>query len=844
MCLPFLLTAAVMAQAPDFALTTPHIDLRGHGAAVTSLRLDPTGGGAYGPNLVAELTVAGLEATDAAKVETAPHEVRLGGLARRLPRPLRIEHDNTPVPLTPGHSLGQSFTVKNGGFSALRILTPTWNTRDAGLTMRLRREGPAGELVREQLITGIQDNQQTELTFDRQPPGAYYVEISAPVGTVGWWSDSKDVYPDGTAFVDGQPQPERDRSLEVDVDDPVPATLLLSAAGPELTVRCAWETSAKGRLEGPQLLWRTPWTKDGYDVSPNSGAVFSHYYTDRQRYLPAEQMKRQTTNYGPGLEGSWLQMAGYAKADVRVSARGLAFNWSATKDRLTHYIPAAAQADAAQWIIEARPPREALPADWPAFFTDDAALDVDLNRLLYERVMSYPGGGSTPWVAWSGLTGDWYAGPRRAEQRAAITGLVVGADGYVHTWGAAAGWPFPDNKQYDTRHFDTNARFIQAAWLYYCWTRDKTLLEGQADRLRRAMAFQLHELHGADGLIITASKDVNGRHKGIGDNYWDILPFGHLDAYVNAYFLYSLRAMGEIEKVLGGQPPVDYDALYAKCRAAYDRTFWDEAAGRYIGCVDIDGKQHDYGFTFVNLEALYHGQGDAAKARRIYDWLENGTTWQGKRDIYSRWVFAPRTTTIYNPRWGAGAPPPPAGAGEPWWMFGWGGTAWEEQCQDGGAIFYTSFYDLMDRRRFFGVDNAWKRFSEILARYREPDRLCGGSPLFRGEHPQQQDPGSVGLDIPFPESGLVPCWFVFGLLGAEPDMAGLHVRPALPTGMNRAGVRNLAWGGEIWTLTVTRDGDGYRLDLVSPQHHHSARVTAGGEATLVSAERIVASAAR
>ena len=171
-------------------------------------------------------------------------------------------------------------------------------------------------------------------------------------------------------------------------------------------------------------------------------------------------------------------------------------------------------------------------------------------------------------------------------------------------------------------------------------------------------------------------------------------------------------------------------------------------------------------------------------------------------------------------------------------MFGWRGTAWEEQCQDGGAILYTSYYDLMNRRRFFGADNAWQRFSEILTRYRDPDRLCGGPPLFRGEHPQQLNPGSVGADIPFPESGLVPCWFVFGVVGAQVDAAGLHIKPALPQALGRAGVRNLAWAGQTWTITVERAADGYRVELVSPGRRHSATVDAGGEVTMRSPDGI------
>lgn len=93
--------------------------------------------------------------------------------------------------------------------------------------------------------------------------------------------------------------------------------------------------------------------------------------------------------------------------------------------------------------------------------------------------------------------------------------------------------------------------------------------------------------------------------------------------------------------------------------------------------------------------------------------------------------------------------------------------------------------------------------SEILERYREPDQLCGGPPLFRGEIPQQANPGSVGLDIPFPESGLVPTWFLYGLAGVQPTPEGLRIAPNLPQALPWLVIRNLSYRGLTLDLYVT-----------------------------------------
>ncbi len=118
-------------------------------------------------------------------------------------------------------------------------------------------------------------------------------------------------------------------------------------------------------------------------------------------------------------------------------------------------------------------------------------------------------------------------------------------------------------------------------------------------------------------------------------------------------------------------------------------------AGRFAGCVDNDGARHDYGFTFVNMDAAAYGLADPEQVRRIYHWMEKKPTASGKRDTYSRWVFAPRACTEFNPPSGifnspASFPPVRKHA---WWFFGWRATNYDDQCQSGGAILYTSYYD-------------------------------------------------------------------------------------------------------------------------------------------------------
>lgn len=813
-----LLGACVFGAQGPFHLENGYVSLAGEGSALSELRFDASGQGRYSPNLLGTGGFEGLRAGADWAWEGGGDQVTIRGLELGRTSDRLVEKHPVAELLEPGHTLGQSFTVAAGQLLEVGIRTPTWWEKDSAATMTLRKGGPTGQVLVSRRLEKIVDNGEQVLQVPEAGAGVYYVELSEPKGKVGWWSTRDDALPDGEAVRDGQAVEGRDRSLRLRTWVPVaPASLQYALSGAQvgmiLTVR---PTSVP--FDSTFHL-KVPWDNTGYDVSARS-VPFFRFFTSNQRYLPAEQFKRAKSpgvSFGPC---AWMEGDGTGAYDLRFSASGLTVRWDMTADTATFHLGsrAAGQADGTRQVqvtLTALPRDDALPADWPAFETPDPALTADLNRMWYERAFSYPApSGPAAWYEWSALIRYWFGGPLHDGEVSALRGAAITPEGYVHTWGAAAGWPFPDNTKYDTRHFDTNARFLLACWRHLCWTHDETFLRSQADRLRRAMEYQLGVLRGADGLIVTASKDVTGRHKAIGDNYWDILPFGHLDAYANVVYYASLEAMAQIEEMIArtpdlrpetpGRSPAYYRELAGKVREAYNRTFWDDAAGRYIGCVDIDGKRHDYGFTFVNLEAMHYGLASREQAARIYEWMEKGITSSGKADTYTRWVFAPRANTIHNPMWNdAGVNDPNANGVEPWWMFGWRGTPFDDQCQDGGAILYTSFFDLMARTALVSPDSAWQRWTEILGRYREPDRLCGGPPLYRGENPQQANPGSTGTDIPFPESGLVPCWFLYGLAGVQPNADGLTVAPRLPGALPWLEIRNVQYRNLTFDIRVT-----------------------------------------
>src|SRR5690606_34718479 len=121
--------------------------------------------------------------------------------------------------------------------------------------------------------------------------------------------------------------------------------------------------------------------------------------------------------------------------------------------------------------------------------------------------------------------------------------------------------------------------------------------------------------------------------EGIGSNYWDILPFGGEDALASIYVYDTLLDLAALEEQIARHPewnipggadvfdPADLRQLAREMREYGQRRFWNSATGRF-GTVDLDGQMHDYGFTFLNNEAIYYDFASPEQARSIRAWID------------------------------------------------------------------------------------------------------------------------------------------------------------------------------------------------------------------------------
>jgi hypothetical protein len=356
---------------------------------------------------------------------------------------------------------------------------------------------------------------------------------------------------------------------------------------------------------------------------------------------------------------------------------------------------------------------------------------------------------------------------------------------------------------HDTRFTVNNLNFIRGVHDYFVWTWDLNLLRRQVARVRTAMRFIMREFDTLKRkCIYTTWPGHEGRsgvrltrdgHKeifigeGIGGNYWDLLPFGGEDALATIYYYDTLLDLADLEEQIAIHPEwgiaTGADAFNAADlrRHAHEvkthgtKRFWNRTTGRF-GTVDLDGVMHDYGWTFLNNEAVYYDFATDKQARLIRDWISGRRTvvedTSTGADIY-RWRFGPRASTRRN---------------LDYYYWGWPSpetNAWGSRLQDGGAVFGFSYHDLMCRLKVDGPDDAWNRLEQVLAWFRETQAEGGYRRYYendksRGSAQGGKEPGGVGIDMEFFESVLVPQVMLYGFLGFEPTAEGCKINPQLP----------------------------------------------------------------
>lgn len=399
---------------------------------------------------------------------------------------------------------------------------------------------------------------------------------------------------------------------------------------------------------------------------------------------------------------------------------------------------------------------------------------------------------------------------------------------------------------YDVRMTTTNTALINGVHRFAMWSGDRTWLATMLPRCRRAVTYLNEHLQGRKhGLLCL---DWLAGHDGLGGDlpghgligsYWDLLPAGRFDLESSTGYTTALNAMAELEDaarrlgiacptepVIGpdNKTPITYRETPASLRALarrvkreIEKRFWMPETGRFCRNIDAEGTRHDFGFLHFNVLALAGGIGTPSQRESILRWIDGrrivaGDTSTGA-DIL-RWRFAPRTSTRRNESYY-------------FWPWNWekardpGGAnfVWGDQMQDGGAVGFTSLFDLMARCRTGDqaeIDRAFGRTRQVQAWFADVCAAGGDGKEFyrayyngRPERGRQQGggpPGGLGLDREFlSDASLGTAVIPLAFLGLEARQEGiLDIAPSLPTQLDRLGVENVLYRGNHLRIEAGR----------------------------------------
>ena len=828
------------AHSSSFSISNDYMRLDGDNGVIKSLRVTSTPKGQLGANAINSIGLCSPVENNAAKVsiDKKNHVLKIHNAAFGIKRTIDLNGTagSYPVELTPGTTLRQDFTISTGTLHRVSAHCPTWWSKTSTATYRLFKIVNGKKILVSSLTPKVvPDGSHVWIDAKNSSAGTFALEISNPKGKLGWWQTNQTA---GRSYINGKVAVGKGFAVQCDTTQTGLVDVTAKLNGPKLSLTYQ-PISGLGTVK-PWVSLKMGWVKSGYDVqSPK--IKFNYVYANNDIVVPVYLFKRRSESYSYNF--GWMRFNGRFGADLQIEPAKLKadiseneMDWHIEGNRLT---------------LSVLKHVNGYPEHLTHFETSNAKLTSTLNEFMYTHNYSHDIGVNPDWADWMSAQMCYTTSAQAQLYEGVINGHHMDANGYVHSWGAMAGWPFPwqdDNNDgvndLDTRHMPTNLNMIVGALRITEWNGDSKYLATVVERARRAMEFLLNDLHGKDGLLIIDFPGLQGHNNDFGSNYWDILPFGYKCAFTNSIFPRTLEAMATLEEMIQRDPaakaqmpknalaarsPEYYRNLAKVAVQKYNDTFWLEDKGRYAGCIDKDGNIHDYGFTFVNLQAMAFGEATPERARRIFDWMENGKSYTGKQDIIAKHIFAMRASTEINPAKTAPQSPKPS-----WWHRDWPGTDFEDQCQAGGAILYTTAHEIMARKALIGTENAWSRFKQVLGRYQLGDKLSGGSPLITGQTSQGGPGGTAGtcgIEGEFPESGLVPSQFLYVFMGIDATKDGLHIKPSLPNDLQWAAVKNMRWNKLVWDVRVDRQ----KVDMTCTTKYHEQKISrqlVNGEVTI------------
>jgi len=181
---------------------------------------------------------------------------------------------------------------------------------------------------------------------------------------------------------------------------------------------------------------------------------------------------------------------------------------------------------------------------------------------------------------------------------------------------------------------DTDPSLLCAAGRIHQAQPDKKWLEQVKPWIKEA-AQRILEKIDENGLYLCKKRSGNSGSGGWSSNAWDVISFGHYDAYSNALCYRALRNAAALMRDAGDADLAQKSSRAAEAlKAAYYPCFFNPETGWLGGWRSRDGMLHDYAFIFINGMAICFGLIEGDQARAILQRLEDKCEEMGFRDFH------------------------------------------------------------------------------------------------------------------------------------------------------------------------------------------------------------------
>jgi neutral trehalase len=99
---------------------------------------------------------------------------------------------------------------------------------------------------------------------------------------------------------------------------------------------------------------------------------------------------------------------------------------------------------------------------------------------------------------------------------------------------------------------------------------------------------------------------------------YDIILFGHYDAYLAVWGVWGVQCLAEIYAALGDASAAARMAtIHARATADFNALFWNATAAAYADWIDVDGRARHYFYVDIAFTAIVAGVANASQAAAL-----------------------------------------------------------------------------------------------------------------------------------------------------------------------------------------------------------------------------------